>query len=518
MVDALSKIKRVLKSARLYSAVVIGYPLRDYQLGPVDAVVDSCLHKRGLEFLWVFPRQSGKDEAIGQLCAYLLALFQRVEAGVVHVYPSSSQISTGTTRLDYRLDNIFSGGRQWSGRKPIRRGLGKAQVAFFSGNPQAKSEGATANLLLIINEVQDQHEPTIERRFTPMRASANATALFVGTVRTTSDYLWTVKSRLERLTLEDGIKRVFIVGPDDVALENPHYGEFVANQVRLKGREHPSVKTELFNEPVDTAAGLFPARRRGLMAGAHARLAGPVAGEAYVALLDVGGQDEAATSQFAELVNPGRDYTVLTIVRVTEGDDLGPRYEAVDVFTDQGSRHFEDHPGRPALFTRLVSLLDRWRPAAVVVDASGVGQGLSDALSERFQGKVWPFDFSKQQGKAWLGNAFLSLIETGRFRYFAEASAVAAELSDVWWFLLQAEYCGYELAEGYPIERGLRWSVRAGQKHVLSDGSVVDVHDDRLLSAALVGYVEQLRLDAKLFFGSGASVVVRPQRRRDSWQ
>lgn len=211
MASFVKKLKRILLSIRLFSLLVIGLPLRPYQVEPANAVIESCLQQQGLEFLWVFPRQSGKDEAVAQMVTYLLTLFHRVEAGIVHTYPTGAQLSTGVTRLENRLDNLWLKGRWWFKSKPTRRGVAKAQVAFFSAHPQARAEGATANLLLIINEAQDSDETTIERRFIPMRASANATALYVGTVRTKSDYLWKVKARLERQEAEDGLRRVFVV-------------------------------------------------------------------------------------------------------------------------------------------------------------------------------------------------------------------------------------------------------------------------------------------------------------------
>jgi hypothetical protein len=535
-----NRLKQVLLSVRLFSRLVIQIPLRAYQVEPAQAVIESCLGQKGLEFLWVFPRQSGKDEAIAQLCTFLLTLFQRVEAAIIHVYPTGGQIATGVGRLENRLENLWTSGHWWSKAKPTRRGLGLSQIAFFSGHPQARAEGATANLLLIINEVQDQDEAIVERRFTPMRASANATALYVGTVRTTGDFLWKTKSRLEKQQRRDGQQRVFILTAHQVGQENRHYKTFVAGQVAKYGRQHPVVKTEYYGEPVDVAAGLFPRRRLTLMQGDHPRLSQPQPGQVYIALIDVGGQDEGATEAFAELENPERDYTCCTIVRaIARPGEIGPRYEAVDVFADQGSRHFQEHPGRPSLFEQMVAYLRHWRVAAVVIDSSGVGQGISDALGEKLSQPVFPFDFSKNHGKSRLGNNFLAIIETGRFKYFTEGRGEKGEgrgektsppaggteggrklhpeeLSDRWWFFTQAEHCGYELAPGVPIERGMRWGVPASAKvYVDVDKTSHPVHDDRLLSAALLAEADERIRQGDLFLSSGQSAVIQRERKRD---
>jgi hypothetical protein len=524
------RIKAILLSIRLFSALVVQMPLRSYQVGPADAVVDSCLNNRGLEFLWVFPRQSGKDEAVAQLCVFLLTLFQRVEAGIVHVFPTSGQLATGITRLSHRLENLWTGGRWWGKSKPSRVGLGLAQVAFFSGHPQARAEGATANLLLVVNEAQDQHEAVINRRYTPMRASTNATALYVGTVRTTGDFLWRKKTELEGLQTADGRRRVFIVSPDEVGAENPHYGAFVAEQVRLKGRSHPAVMTEYFNEPVDVAAGLFPERRRALMQGRHERLKSPLPGEVYAALIDVGGQDESATDhgkavhsegdhEGSPLQNPGRDYTICTIVRVVRGaSEIGPVYEAVDVFVDHGSRHFQEGTGKPSLYRRLLAYLRLWNVFAVVCDATGVGAGLADALRKGYHRRqVVGFTFNGAN-KARLGNDLLAVVETGRFLYWGREGGREGgqaqgrplqEGSDAWWFFEQCRACGYELRPGMPIERGLRWGVSPTARVALSDGSTALVHDDRLLSAALVAELDRMVREGELFVSTGESAVVR---------
>jgi hypothetical protein len=539
MPDVISRIKAVLLSIRLFSALVIQTPLRAYQAGPADAVIDSCLNNRGLEFLWVFPRQSGKDEAVAQLCVFLLTLFQRVEAGIVHIFPTSSQLAIGTTRLSHRLENAWTSGRWWGKSHPARLGLGLAQVAFFSGHRQARVEGATANLLLVVNEAQDQDEAVINRRFTPMRASTNATALYVGTVRTSGDFLWRKRAELEALQLADGVQRVFMVSPDEVGAENPHYGAFVAEQVRLKGRNHPAIMTEYFNEPVDTAAGLFPERRRALMVGHHIRQAGPLPFDVYAALIDVGGQDEGATDSSPSpqpspagrggpdggLDNPARDYTVCTIVRVVRGvSEIGPVYQAVDVFVDQGGRHFQDAPGRPSVYNRLLAYLRLWNVFAVVCDATGVGAGLADALRKGYKRQVYGFTFNGPN-KARLGNDFLAVVETGRFQYWG-GETLGVEGGDSWWFFEQARACGYELRPGMPIERGLRWGVSPTARVALSSGVTELVHDDRLLSAALVAELDRMVREGDLFVATGESAVISPspqpspagRGRRERWR
>lgn len=113
MAALVGRIKKILLSIALFSRLVVELPLRRYQIEAANAVIDSCVYRRGFEFLWVFPRQSGKDETIAQMVTFLLVLFHRVEACIVHIYPTSGQLSTGISRLENRLENLWTKSRWW---------------------------------------------------------------------------------------------------------------------------------------------------------------------------------------------------------------------------------------------------------------------------------------------------------------------------------------------------------------------------------------------------------------------
>jgi hypothetical protein len=192
-------------------------------------------------------------------------------------------------------------------------------------------------------------------------------------------------------------------------------------------------------------------------------------GRVYVATVDVAGQDEGATEVL--LTNPGRDYTVATVVEVRPGGGaegqgsgvgynagageqgygwkIGPVYWAVDVFVDHGSRHFQEsgvgyNAGRPSLARRLLGFLNHWGVGHVVVDASGVGQGLADWLmAEMGKRRVTAYVFSGKGQKAMLGSRFVALVETNRFKYWCGDEREVG--SDGWWFWQQVGACGYHL-------------------------------------------------------------------------
>ena len=247
------------------------------------------------------------------------------------------------------------------------------------------------------------------------------------------------------------------------------------------------------------------------MRGSHGRTHEPALDAAYLATLDVGGLDEAATDPVARLKNPGRDYTTATIFQVVlpPADDPAqlPRYRAVDVFVDQGSRHFQDAPGRPALVKRLVAYFDSWRVTHVVADRSGVGEGITDWLIAAMgHDRVTGYSFSGR-GKARLGSRFLSLIETGRFHYWSGDQD--RPLSDGWWFWQQVSACTYYVPPDGQFERDLRWSVPESAK-VSTPAGRLPIHDDRLVSAALVAEADRLIREGKIAFGRAESAIVAP--------
>ena len=87
---------------------------------------------------------------------------------------------------------------------------------------------------------------------------------------------------------EDGIRRVFLTA-EDIGKMVPEYGEHVERVVMEKGRQHPLVKTQYFNEEIDVQAGMFNEMRMGMMLGDRPGQEAPVMGHMYAFCVDVGG-------------------------------------------------------------------------------------------------------------------------------------------------------------------------------------------------------------------------------------
>lgn len=475
--------KKWLSDVYWFSRLVIRRPLYRYQLSAARAIVDSILNQRGLEFAVMFPRQSGKNETQSQMEAYLLNLFQRrAGAQIVKAQPTyKPQAVNAMLRLERALGNDWNKG-QWRKREGYLYQLGEALIAFFSAEPTANAVGATASLLLQCDEAQDVLEAEWQKKFVPMGASTNATVVYWGTAWTSRTLLARTIRTLREQEQRDGIQRVFIVTPEQVAEENPAYGAFVDRQVAKLGRNHPLVKTQFFNEEIDAEGGMFPPARRALMQGDHPPQVQPEPGRLYALLLDVAGEDEAAgNSQGAlesgnaqALENPKRDATCLTIVEVdleslSDPAIAAPTYRAVARRLWVGVKH-------AALYGQLKALADHWRPRYLVADATGVGAGLVSFLANALPpGVVIPFDFTPHS-KSQLGWDFLAICEAGRWKDYA---VPAPELeSETFW--RELEFCQYEVLPG--PSRLLRWAVPDGTRDPATNELV---HDDALMSAAL---------------------------------
>lgn len=448
--------------------------LRSYQVEPAMAIIKSIVGKLGLSFVVIISRQSGKDELAANLKAYLLARFKNREADIVEVNPTyKPQTINAVARLERRLNDNSLTNTDWKKRSDFIRINGKAQVSFLSGDPSANVVGAVASLLLIVNEAQDIEPIIYDKNFAPMVASTNATRLFMGT-SWTSHTLLARELRAARQAQEvDGIRRVFVYTADDVRKAVKPYGHFVDGEISKLGRQNPLVKTQYFCEEIDSQIGMFPSGRRALMKGDQPAEDLPRPGTVYCFSIDVAGQDEVTfhdpESQY--LKNPGRDAVTLTISSV----DLSqmrilraPIFRAVHREQWTGRNHMD-------VFGKLMALADSWKPMYIVIDSTGVGEGLWAMLDHRYPGKVLPVKFTSSK-KSDIGYHFIGIIESGRFRDCCPTTEVDEQYSS----------CVSEVLMG--PQKTLRWSVPEGRRN--SSGDLI--HDDIIIADALISEVDKL--------------------------
>jgi hypothetical protein len=232
-------------------------------------------------------------------------------------------------------------------------------------------------------------------------------------------------------------------------------------------------------------------------------------GHLYAFCLDIAGSDENTYKTTEPGTESKRDSTALTIFEIilpAAGDILPgsglPSFHVVHRRTWLGS-------SQVSLFRQIYSLADIWRPHRLVIDATGVGEGLSSFLNKSFPGQVIPFKFS-QMSKSDLGWRLLSAIETGRFKDYAQidntplSRVSLGEISTSDQGYLQAQFykqlaaCTLELLPG--PSKLIRWNVPDAAR----DSAGELIHDDLLLSAALAAAMFEEK-----GLGTAESVVIR---------
>jgi len=496
--------RRAMSDPATFIEVCSTISLRDYQRGVADAIFRSVQRCDGLSFVVMFPRQSGKNELQAQLETYLLACYYHMNAELVKVSPTwKPQTLNAMRRLERVLDSNLITKHLWTKESGYIYRSGKARIYFFSGQPRANIVGATANVLLEVDEAQDILPAKFDKDIAPMAASTNATRVFWGTAWTSRTLLARELRAARQAQKQDGVRRVFVLTADDVAAEVPAYGDFVAGQVARLGRTHPMVKTQYFSEEIDSEGGLFPPARVALMQGSLLPLLAPIPGRLYALTLDVAGEDEAVladpeTGQTEALSNPRRDSTALTVFEVdlsSVDDPLinKPTYRVVFRKEWIGVKH-------ASLYGEIKAIAELFDVRYLAVDCTGVGAGLTSFLSASLGDKVIPFEFNIRTKSDLLWD-FLGIIDSGRFKDYALAGSeqvdpsLAAAAAAFW---QQVQFCEFEILPG-PQKR-VRWGVPDGRRDP-SDGSLV--HDDLLISAALCA-----ALDAKDWSVSAPTFVI----------
>jgi len=462
---ARAALLRIYRSPESFSRRVLGRPLRPYQLAPARAIIDSVLHARGLTIAVMMARQAGKNETAAHVEAYLLNRFRRRGGTFVKAAPTFDPQVRNSVR---RLRSVW---RQ-SALGPLRpdgaSGLvcGRARAQFRSASPRANVVGATADILLEADEAQDIDEAHWNKAFRPMAASTNATTVLWGTAWTADTLLANTIRRLEDLQARDGRQRVFRTPWQQVAEVLPAYGRYVRGEIDRLGAEHPLILTQYALRELRQSGGMFPEAVQSMMRGTHPPCDGPEPGHEYALCIDVAGEaEDRLEGELLRDREPRRDATAATLVEVLRHAGDLQQYRVCARHHWLGRPHHE-------LYGTLLSLVERWSPYRVVVDATGVGAGLASFLRGQLGARVRPFLFTSKT-KSDLGWDFLAICRSGRFRDHLEDGSPAQ--GQFWREVAAADY-----AVGQGPNRLMRWGV--------ADPTV---HDDLLISAALCALLDR---------------------------
>ena len=394
--------------------------LYPYQVEIGRAVIDSLRRGEGHTFTVEIARQGGKNELSAQLELFLLVLFCGKGGNIVKASPTfAPQTTNSILRLQERLDQAGLGSF-WRAEGPNVVRLGKARALFFSANGASHVVGATAHHLLEIDEAQDVDKAKYHKEFRPMASSTNATTVLYGTTWDDATLLEEAKQMNLEMERRDGVKRHFRVDWQEVARHNPDYLRYVERERDLLGEDHPTFRTQYALLPVRGNGGFFSPQQRAQLQGTHQRRHAPETGKRYVAGVDLAGAAESTEE------GRGRDSTVVTIGEMdfSAVSPTGePRVLVVEHYAWTGTPH-------PDLYARLVDVLRSvWRCSRVVVDATGVGEGVSGFLAHALGSVVTPFKFTAQS-KSSLAFQTLAMVNSGRLKMYARDGS--AEYEEFW--------------------------------------------------------------------------------------
>lgn len=354
---------------------------------------------------------------------------------------------------------------------------------FFSADPESNVVGATADLLLEIDEAQDVTPEKFDRDFRPMSATQNTTCVMYGTAW--SDDTLLARQRAVNLEIErtTGNRRHFEYDWRAAAANNDNYRRFVEAEIERLGEDHIAIQTQYFLHSISSAGYFFNDLQRQLLQGSHVWETepdpDPQPGVCYVAGLDIGGEERADPGD-PEKVHVKRDSTVLTIGRVQYNEFTLPTIEIV---------HHQWWTGKtyPEQYAAVLAQVETWDIRRLVVDNTGQGAGLASMLMEKLgDERVEAFTFTRPS-KSKLGYQLLALINSGRCTMYSQASAPGAIYRECW---QQIRFARYTL----PAPETINFFVEPAEGH-----------DDFLISLALCAW------DLEAIMQPAAAERVRPR-------
>lgn len=405
---------------------ILKRPLYPYQIVISNAILQSIERGDGALFTVMMARQMGKNQLSAILEAFLMAT--RDQGTIVKAAPTfNPQVINSRIRLMAMLNTDYLRKRIWTSygmiglapstqRHQVKLHVGP-KVMLFSAGDDSNVVGATADILLEIDESQDVKPEKFDRDFRPMASTTNATTVLYGTAWSDDTLLAQQIAINQQLEERGGDKRHFAYDWRTLAAINPHYKKFVEGEIERLGEDHPTIVTQYMLQSISGAGYFLNDLQKAMLQGSHEweeRAHSEDEDGVYVAGMDVAGEENRLAP--GEVVSSTRDSTVISIGRVTYNAFDLPRVEIV---------HQIWWTGLPfnIQYEATVELCEMWGIQRLVVDKTGLGAGLASMLELRLgEERVIPFTFSRPS-KSKLGYQMLSLINSARLKLYELNSA-----------------------------------------------------------------------------------------------
>jgi hypothetical protein len=406
-----------------YARIILQRKLYPYQEAVGDAILNSVLEHKGLTITCMFARQMGKNEISAIVESYLLNCMD--SGTVIKCAPTfKPQVINSRLRLLSMLENPLTGNRIWRsygymiGVAPTpeqRKDQTGPRAMFFSANPDASIVGATASLLLEVDEAQDVAVEKFDRDLRPMASTRNTTTVLYGTAWTEDTLLAMVRTNNLALEQQDGIKRHFEYDWRTLAAINPHYKRFVEAEIARLGSDHLVIRTQYNLQPITGTGYLLGDLQHHLLHGSHHWENEPEEGHTYLLGIDVGGEARPTLGDEQNLASK-RDSTVITVGKVSYNEFNLPKLEIVHQYWFTGMHHSDQ-------YAATCAIIQQWHARRVVIDATGLGEAPASLLIDKFgTDRITAFKFSRAS-KSELTYHLLSLVNSGRLQIYAQDAA-----------------------------------------------------------------------------------------------
>jgi hypothetical protein len=393
-------IERAVEDPAFHREQFIGKPLFWPQTVVARAIERAMAARVANTIVVRSARQTMKNEVSGLIEARALVRHQHVGGSIVKTAPNyEPQVTTSKHRLEERAaeDPFFERKIRW--REGNIAQYGNARVQFLSLDPKARIEGATASLLLEVDEAHLTDEHSFNEKAGPMSGFWAAPKVMWGVAAAKQDMLY--KNLCHNLggppanpgTVLNDEKRGVFQFPAALWCELvPRWAKNYEAVRAYLGKDHPTVLTQYELVDVESIGGYLNQAQVAILAGGdHPALRAPRAERQleYIAVIDIAGEAEEEELDPSEMSAGQRDSTICWIIEVDWSNVHldRPLCRIVTAYWWVGKSLAEDPvsklPGQQEL---LLKLLAQWRVQRYVVDARGVGEQVAMYLTKRRPG------------------------------------------------------------------------------------------------------------------------------------
>jgi hypothetical protein len=377
-------LQGIIESPQYHRVEVMGMQPLDWpQIEIIETIEKHIALKSAKTIVVRSARQTTKNESDAMLCDRMLHIFKEEGGTYIRTAPTyKPQIVNSKRRVKAFLNKDSVLKNKWKTAEGYIYEYGNAEIQFLSTGKEANVEGATASILLSIDEAHKVDKGKYEEAFGPMTASTAAPVAMWGVAACKQDLLF------------EYLQKNLEVNPDCVLQYSasiwcelrPAYARHYAERQKTLGADHPVILTQYDLIDVDAIGGFFkPHHITNLLDSQHQQYDSPKTGKEYYVTIDIAGEDEQEELDPLKKSEGQRDSTVCLVWEVDWEKEVNgfPLCMLVNIYWWVG-KAFADKGGWPGQQSILLKLLQTWNPHNAVVDSRGIGEQIAKFLDDNY--------------------------------------------------------------------------------------------------------------------------------------